>query len=104
MGIEVATVTEDHTRIEQVFDTFDVVARLAMTRWPKLTETLCLRFVEPWGDAVFNQTQLPFLLAELRSEVHLATDAKFKEHLQRVVTLVESAQDQAHVYVKFIGD
>jgi len=104
MGIEVATVTEDQTRIEQVFDTLDVVARLAMTRWPKLTESLCLRFVEPWGDAVFNQTQLPFLLAELRSEVRLATDEKFKEHLQHVVTLVEGARDQAHVYVKFIGD
>jgi hypothetical protein len=104
MGIEVATVTEDQTRIEQVFDTLDVVARLAMTRWPKLTESLCLRFVEPWGDAVFNQTQLPFLLAELRSEVRLATDEKFKEHLQHVVALVEGARDQAHVYVKFIGD
>jgi hypothetical protein len=104
MGIEVATVTETHTTIEQVIDNLDVIARLARTRWPKLTESLCLRFVEPWGDAVFNQTQLPILLTELRSEVHLATDEKFKEHLQRVVALVESAQDQVHVYVKFIGD
>jgi hypothetical protein len=104
MGIEVAIVTETHTKIETVLDDLGVIARLAMARWPGLTESLCLRFVEPWGDAVFNQTQLPFLLAELHSEVRLATDAKFKEHLQRVVSLVESAQDQAHVYVKFIGD
>ena len=104
MGIEVATVTETHIRIDQVFDSMEVIARLAMTRWPKLTESVCLRFVEPWGDAVFNQTQLPFLLAELQSELGLATDERFKEHLQRVVTLVESAQDQMHVYVKFIGD
>ena len=104
MGIEVATVNETHTTIDQVIDNLDVIARLARTRWPKLTESLCLRFVEPWGDAVFNQTQLPFLLAELRSEVRLATDEKFREHLQQVVTLVESAQDQTHVYVKFIGD
>ncbi len=36
MGIEVATVAENHSVIRQVNDTAGVVAHLAMTRWPKL--------------------------------------------------------------------
>ena len=104
MFIEVATVTESHAVIQQVTDSHGVIAHLAMNRWPDLAQTVCLRFVEPWGTAVFNQTQIPELLSELRAEINVAEDAPAKEHLQAVAHLVETAVDQMHVYVKFIGD
>jgi hypothetical protein len=104
MGIEVATVTERHVVIQQVLDSHGVVSRLAMSRWPRLTHSVCLRFVEPWGDAVFNQTQIPELLEELRAEINAVEEAKVKDHLMAVACLVETAIEQTHVYVKFIGD
>jgi hypothetical protein len=104
VGIEVATVTEEHTVIREVNDTAGVVAQLASTRWPSLQSSVCLRFVEPWGDTVFNQTQIPKLLAELRAEVAAATEQSAREHLRAIVHLVETAVDQVHTYVKFIGD
>lgn len=103
-GVEVAWVDERQNTIEMRNDTRGVIASLATSRWPGLTATVCLRFVEPWGDAVFNQTQLPVLLEELRSEVTIAVNAEYNEHLSRVVQLVERAQNQTHTYIKFIGD
>ena len=104
MGIEVATVTENQVVIRRVTDSHGVIARLAITRWPKLEQTVCLRFVERWADAVFNQTQIPELLSELRAEISASEEAQIKEHLHAVAALVETATDQTHVYVKFIGD
>jgi hypothetical protein len=103
-GIEVAWVDESHSTIEMLTDTKGVIASLATSRWPHLSASLCLRFVEPWGDAVFNQTQLPVLLSELRSELAATENAKNTEHLSRVIQLVEKAQDQTHTYIKFVGE
>jgi hypothetical protein len=103
-GVEVAWVDERHNTIEMLTDAKGVIGSLAASRWPRLTGTVCLRFVEPWGDTVFNQTQLPVLLSELRAELAATVNAKHAEHLAGVVHLVEKAQDQTHTYVKFIGD
>jgi hypothetical protein len=62
MGIDVAWVDERHEAKQIVGDSHRVISRLAQTRWPKLTSSVCLRFVVPWGDAVFNQAQSRDLL------------------------------------------
>jgi hypothetical protein len=103
-GIEVAWVDERGNTIEVLGDLNSVIAALAMSRWPKLVATACLRFVDPWGDAVFNQTQIPVLLDELRIELAGVLDGKHEEHLLKLVLLVEKAQNQTHTYIKFIGD
>ncbi len=104
MGIEIAWVDETHKTIAAVSDAMGVITRLAMSRWPDLSNHVCLRFVEPWGDAVFNQTQIPILLTELRAELAATSDAKVAEQLGKVVQLVERSVDQTHTYIKFIGD
>ena len=104
MGIEVATVTEDHAVIRQVGDPTGLLTSLAMNRWAGLDDTVCLRFIDPWGDAVFNQAQIPELLQELRAEINVTENGQARAHLQVVAELVQTAVEQTHVYVKFIGD
>jgi hypothetical protein len=65
---------------------------------------VCLRFVDAFGDAVFNQAQIPVLLAELRSSFSEQTDREVKDHLVKVIGLVERATDRTDTYIKFTGD
>lgn len=68
MGIDVAWVDEDHKEKQLVSDPQQVLTRLANSRWPGLASSVCLRFVDPWGDAVFNQAQNKVLLTDLSTE------------------------------------
>jgi hypothetical protein len=104
MGIDVAWVDERHEQKQVVIDPQQVLARLATSRWPKLTSSVCLRFVDPWGDAVFNQAQNKDLLRELSIEVREESDPQVRAHLQKVINLVELARNEVHTYIKFIGD
>jgi hypothetical protein len=104
MGIDVAWVDERHAPMQDVYDPDQVLTRLAISRWPQLSSSVCLRFILPWSDTVFNQAQIPGLLHELRNEVGEASDTETREHLEKVIRLVEHAVDRTHTYIKFIGD
>jgi hypothetical protein len=104
VGIDVAWVDERHEEKQLVADTGQWITRLATSRWPKLSSSVCLRFVVPWGDAVFNQAQAPELVRELQGEIEAATDAGTRLHLEKVARLVERAAVETHSYIKFIGD
>ena len=104
MGINVAWVDERHEPKQEVFDPRQLLTRFATSRWPKLSASVCLRFILPWSDAVFNQAQVPELLHELRGELAECRDAEVRAHLEKVVRLIERAVDQTHTYIKFIGD
>lgn len=104
MGITVAWVDERHEPMQEVPDPRQLLTRLAISRWPGLTSSVCLRFVNPWGDASFNQAQVRVLLDELRGEVSEARDAEVRVHLEEVIRLVERAVDRMHTYIAFVGD
>jgi hypothetical protein len=104
MGINAAWITEDGEPKQEVFDPRQCLTQLATSRWHDFDQTRCLQFVDPWGDKVFNQGQVPHLLEELRAELSEISDPEIKVHLEKVIRLVERAVNQTHTYVKFIGD
>jgi len=103
MGINTAWVNERHEIKQEVFDRDFVLTGLT-NGWFDLTNTVCLRFIDPWGDTVFNQSQIPVLLSELKAELTRQDDQRASEYLKSVIQLVELAVDQTHTYIKFIGD
>ncbi len=104
MGIDVALVDERHEPRQEVYDPRQYLTSLAMNEWPKLENSICLRFIDPWGDTVFNQSQIPILLAELERSAAWQTDAKIKAHLEKVCRLVAQAKGRTHMFIKFNGD
>ncbi|HYS88819.1 MAG TPA: hypothetical protein VEN78_28015 [Bradyrhizobium sp.] len=104
MGIDVALVNERHEPTEEVYDPRQYLTSLATGQWPRLDGSVCLRFIDPWGDTVFNQAQIPVLLAELERSAASQTNAEIKAHLQKICRLVAKAKDQTHMYIKFTGD
>ena len=66
--------------------------------------TCCLRFIGARGDAIFNQSQLPVLLAELRAFGAQVRQSELAPVLRDLVAFVLAAAGQAQAYVRFMGD
>jgi hypothetical protein len=104
MGINVAWTTENGEPKQEVFDPRQFLTKLSTNRWHTLTDSKCLQFIDPWGDAVFNQCQIPHLLRELRAELAETKETETHAHLEKVISLIERAIEQMHTYIKFTGD
>jgi hypothetical protein len=67
------------------------------------SSSACVRFIDPAGDACFNQLQLPVLLAEIRQLLPAVAAARDQAYVRAVAGLVERAV-RPHTYVWFVGD
>ena len=67
------------------------------------TTSACLRFIDPYGDLVVNQRQLPVLVSELETMSNASRDAGLKQNIGNLVAFLR-ASEGTHVYVRFVGD
>jgi hypothetical protein len=102
VGINVRVESERGELLAQVLDPYGLTACLLVREGD--LQSVCLRFVDPYGDAVFNQLQLPSLADELRRQRDAADDLAVREHADAILHLVESAVDKGHTYIRFVGD
>jgi hypothetical protein len=102
MGIDAYIETESGELIEELPDTYSLVDELI----PDLEDktSVCLRFIDPYGDTTFNQNQIPVLINELTAALELTKSHKAKEHGKKLLSLIERANGKVHTYLKFIGD
>jgi hypothetical protein len=92
--------------------------------------TVCLRFIDPYGDTVFNRGQAPVLIQELvmardlvtESAIAKLAEARFgttwqhdaqlrqlsasavKAHIDKMLDLARRCEAEPHLYLKFYGD
>ena len=92
---------ENAKPIASVHDRFDHLVRLQ----PPLSDMAspCLRFIDPYGDAVFNKFQMAPLLEELE-EVRKRAPQQAQEVLEQVTALARRCRDEVHLYLRFLGD
>lgn len=102
MGIDIRVQDERGGVIRELLDPKSLVPTLLPEQ--DGTNSACLRFIDRYGDTYFNQIQIPVLLEELKSVVHSCPNAEARAHGEAMVSLVASAVDQLHTYVRFIGD
>src|SRR3546814_3871568 len=102
MGIDVHWRDERGETLAIVEDAGMLLSRLS-NFFSGQSASVCLRFIDPFGDTCFNQHQIPVLLSELRQALASVSDTQTVEHLQRVVGLLEGA-GHMHTYVWFVGD
>ena len=67
------------------------------------TTSVCLRFVDPYGDTVFNHSQARVLAAELRGRLS-ELGASEADSIAEVIGLAEQCADGVHLYLWCIGD
>lgn len=70
----------------------------------ELQNTCCLRFIDEYGDATFNQYQLPVLVEELESILPRSKNPEARKYLESLISFVRKCENNVHTYVKFVGD
>ena len=63
-----------------------------------------LRYVDPYGDTIFNQSQMGDLLEDIDRATARAVMAVERRGLDRLRVIAERCRDGVHLYVWFIGD
>jgi len=102
VGLAIVLQDERGTRIDGVEDPRNILHRLLPSADdPK---SRCLRYVDWYGDTVFNRWQIVDVLDELRLLVEKAQGDDEKSLLDRIIDLAERCKHEPHLYVKFCGD
>jgi hypothetical protein len=65
---------------------------------------ICLRFIDPYGDTVFNCLQIPVVLEELDTVERASDDPQVKATIKKIKELAQTCQKEPHQYLRFIGD
>jgi hypothetical protein len=102
MGINIRLESESGEAIAEVLDPHGRTKALLPSYSD--SDSYCLRFVDRYGDAVFNQLQLPLLVSEVRRRHEKLEDRATRQHAETILELLESAEGKVHTYVRFIGD
>ena len=102
MGIDAYWKSESGAVLGTLSDSHMLLARFASSR-AILQHGVCLRFLDPCGDACFNQMQIPVLVQELRNALLNVAEPKLRAHLEGLALFVERAVE-THTYLWFVGD
>jgi hypothetical protein len=63
----------------------------------------CVRFIDPYGDTVFNQLQQPVFIDELEEMLKRSPSVEFARRVRAVVSFVAEAKG-THQYIRLVGD
>ena len=102
MGIELVWEEENGTELARLGDPQSLLKGFLPPE--SALEFACLRFVDPYGDTIFNTLQLPVLLHELIALDPKPLEPRVAEHLKEAISLVANAQGHIHTYIRFVGD
>jgi len=103
MGIDLRWEDERGAEIESLADEKSLFTRIVAQSY-ELQNSVCLRFVDPYGDTVFNQIQIPVLIEELEKVRPMLAEPGTANHLDQVVALAKKSVNVTHTYLKFYGD
>jgi hypothetical protein len=101
MGIDVRLKQESGEVLAEVGDPKMILARATKHAF---SETRLLRYVVPWGDAVFNQAQANDLASDIVEVKSSTADADLLNILARIEPLVARLSGETHAYLWFVGD
>jgi hypothetical protein len=103
MGIAVVLQDERCNDISQtVLDPLGVIA-LSLPD-PADASYTCLRFIDPYGDTVFNPLQAKVLIGEWARLESSFSERKAEELWSDIRKLIVQCSEEPHTYLRFIGD
>lgn len=101
MGINVQLRQESGEILAEVFDDKMVLSRAALST---LSDTRLMKYLLPWGDAIFNQAQAADLANDISKTKMANPGGPLSQLLSEIEPLVERLANETHLYLWFVGD
>jgi hypothetical protein len=104
MGINVQLKSEAGDILGEVLDHDMTLSRAATSTF---SGTRLLKYLTPWGDAIFNHLQagdLALDIRDIRATRQAQKGTRLLELLGQIEPLVEELSRKSHVYLWFVGD
>jgi hypothetical protein len=102
MGMKIFLEGEKGDQIDNISDVHRLLLRLI--KESDVSNTCCLRFIDPYGHTVFNRLQMPQLLLELGELHRFANRPDQNKLLSEVEDLAQQCAKEVHLYIKIYGD
>ena len=102
MGLRIRLEGERGKRYASVDDPYHLFRRLM--KEGDVMHTCCLRFIDPYGNTVFNRIQMSQLLIELEGLHEFVKSTEQDELLSRIEELAQRCAREPHLYIKIYGD
>ena len=101
MGVNCFLEDEDGNTLDQFLDPKRILPKLI-----RLSQEgyWFIKYIDPYGDTVFNQLQLPPLINELKLLELTITVKEHLEFLRQLINFINNSQNKIHCYIKFYGD
>ena len=101
MGIDAQLRAESGEVLSEVGDGNMVLSRATNSQ---LSSTRLLRYLVPWGDAIFNQAQASHLADDIAKVKGECPGSPLFKALSEIEPLVERLANESHLYLWFVGD
>ncbi|MEI7698593.1 MAG: hypothetical protein WCK86_02255 [Planctomycetia bacterium] len=101
MGIDAQLRGEDGEVLAEAGDPQMVLSRATGSQ---LFSTRLLRYLVPWGDAIFNQAQANDLANDIAKVKGECPGSPLFKALSEIEPLVERLANESHLYLWFVGD
>ncbi len=101
MGIDIYLETESGEKEAELLDPQGIVARLMPiddAHFP------LLRYVDLYGDTVFNRMQMEQVLVELKQLKNPTRGSEEINYINQIEDMARRCQSEPHLYLKFYGD
>ena len=102
MGIDVQLRAEDGKVLAEVGDEKSLLSRAATNGL--LSSKRLLRYLVPWGDAIFNQAQSDDLFLDVREIIKDQNNKEITELMKKIEPLIDRLHNETHTYLWFVGD
>lgn len=102
MSLSIVWDSEDFEALGAIADTSNVLMRYLPDEHDASWH--CLRFLDRWGQAIFNQIQLKWLLVDLKRLHDSIEPIEDKERVSGFIEFVRTAEGETHTFIRFIGD
>ena len=102
MGLSAALQAADGKLTDQVHDPGNALHRLLPSHDD--VSSPCLRYIDWYGDTVFNRLQMKDFLREWAGLRKRATTSEERALIDGITGLAERCRDEPHLYLRFIGD
>ena len=102
MAIVVVLERENGEEVEKIEDPTNILHRFL----PSFDDPsyFCIRFIDWYGNTVFNGLQMEIFIEEWRRIENLAKLEEEREILSKIADLAIQCQIKVHHYLKFYGD